>query len=88
MFPSQADIEEAPEETRSEFCGNLGIFWRFINFFSQNKKKIRNFFLGFSPTELYKEYRMLKQQGKASDSSGKTGSQEIPNVEQVLGNPL
>ncbi|XP_031948637.1 ATP-dependent DNA helicase Q4 isoform X6 [Corvus moneduloides] len=47
--PSQADIEEAPEETR----------------------------------KLYKEYRMLKQQGKASDSSEKTGSQEIPNVEQV-----
>ncbi|XP_023801023.1 ATP-dependent DNA helicase Q4-like, partial [Cyanistes caeruleus] len=49
VFPSQADIEEAPEETR----------------------------------KLYKEYKMLKQQGKTSDSSGKTGSQEIPNVEQV-----
>ncbi|XP_014117701.1 PREDICTED: ATP-dependent DNA helicase Q4, partial [Pseudopodoces humilis] len=47
--PSQADIEEAPEETR----------------------------------KLYKEYKMLKQQGKTLDSSGKTGSQEIPNVEQV-----
>ncbi|XP_058686011.1 ATP-dependent DNA helicase Q4 [Poecile atricapillus] len=47
--PSQADIEEAPEETRN----------------------------------LYKEYKMLKQQGKTSDSLGKTGSQEIPNVEQV-----
>lgn len=83
--PTSRKLQRKPEVS---FVGIWGFFGGSSISFPKKQNKIPNFFLRFSPTELYKEYRMLKQQGKASDSSGKTGSQEIPNVEQVLENPL
>lgn len=87
MFPSQADIEEAPEETRSEFCGNLGIFWRFINFFSRNKKKKSQFFPWIFSHRALQGVQDAEAAGKSVGFLGKNGIPGNPKCGTGIGKP-